>query len=154
MTGSLPLGSAPARGKNEEFNSIDLEIAIVDEDPSSHRELLLEGIALFNDGNYFDSHELLEEIWFEIIGPEKRFLQGLIRSATALYHYREGNMEASRRMILSALELLEPHRPDRDGVNVEKMINALNRIFAWATQEPPLEAPPWDTIETPKIDFV
>jgi hypothetical protein len=39
----------------------------------------LRGIDLFNAGDYFECHEVLEDIWMVSSGQEKLFYQGMVR---------------------------------------------------------------------------
>src|SRR5690606_20932959 len=50
-----------------------------------------EGIALFNEGEWFEAHESWEDIWHMAAGPRKLFYQGLIQCAVTLEHMRRGN---------------------------------------------------------------
>jgi uncharacterized protein len=50
------------------------------------------GIRLFNLGEFYDAHEVWEDVWRESSGMEKKFLQGLIQAAVALHHHSTGNL--------------------------------------------------------------
>lgn len=50
------------------------------------------GIWLFNAREFYDAHEVWEDVWRESDGMEKRFLQGLIQAAVALHHHSTGNV--------------------------------------------------------------
>ena len=54
-------------------------------------ELYREGLRLFNEEEFFECHEVLEELWSETRGDEKKFLQGLIQAAVALFHFGNEN---------------------------------------------------------------
>ncbi|MGA3210956.1 MAG: DUF309 domain-containing protein [Terriglobales bacterium] len=54
------------------------------------------GLDVFNDGRYFDAHEILEDVWRESKGNDRRFLQGLIQIAVALHHYANGNLAGAK----------------------------------------------------------
>ena len=43
----------------------------------------LAGIVLFNRGDFFEAHEVWEQLWMEP-GEDKKFFQGLIQAAVAL----------------------------------------------------------------------
>ncbi len=50
------------------------------------------GIRHFNAREFYDAHEVWEDVWRESDGMEKRFLQGLIQAAVALHHHSTGNV--------------------------------------------------------------
>ncbi len=54
----------------------------------------LGGVRFFNEGDFFEAHEVWEDLWLNTAGPERRFYQGLIQAAVALYHFGNGNLRA------------------------------------------------------------
>jgi uncharacterized protein len=50
------------------------------------------GVELFNRGEFFEAHEVLEDVWRAAPVGEKLFLQGLIQLAVGLHHYSTGNL--------------------------------------------------------------
>ena len=76
------------------------------------------GLTLFNAGEYFDAHEVWEDVWRAAPVEEKRFFQGLIQVAVALHHHSRGNLEGARSLLNRALRNLS-HYPDSfAGVNL------------------------------------
>ncbi|MDI3298472.1 MAG: DUF309 domain-containing protein [Bacillota bacterium] len=67
-------------------------------------------VELFNRGRYFESHEVLEELW-RARGRD-RFYQALIILAAAHVHAGRGNARGFRRHLAQAAAMLEPY-PDR-----------------------------------------
>jgi uncharacterized protein len=59
--------------------------------PEWEQERYLEGIRLFNEHDFFQAHEVWEEIWRHSAGIQRHFYQGLIQCSVALEHYRRGN---------------------------------------------------------------
>lgn len=55
----------------------------------------LRGIELFNAGQFFESHEVLEGIWLKSEGVERELLHALIQSAAALHHFQRGNLKGA-----------------------------------------------------------
>ena len=89
------------------------------------RERFQEGIALFNRGQYFDCHEVLEEVWLEFSGERKKFLQGLIQLAVALHHLRNNNPVGAGRLLAAAVEKLALDSPERKFFDVEGLLTAV-----------------------------
>ncbi|HEV2233594.1 MAG TPA: DUF309 domain-containing protein, partial [Terriglobia bacterium] len=46
---------------------------------------IAEGLRLFNSQKYFETHEVLEEVWLKTVGEKKIFLHGLIQIAAAFH---------------------------------------------------------------------
>jgi hypothetical protein len=59
--------------------------------PDLEKKLYHDGIRLFNEGEFFEAHEVWEDIWHEAYGLKYEFYQGLIQCAVALEHYRRSN---------------------------------------------------------------
>ena len=89
------------------------------------KERLQEGIALFNRGQFFDCHEVLEGVWLEFSGERKKFLQGLIQVAVALHHLRNGNRVGAERLLAAAVEKLAGDSPERELIDVDALLAAL-----------------------------
>jgi pSer/pThr/pTyr-binding forkhead associated (FHA) protein len=66
----------------------------------------LQGIKLFNTKQYFDAHEIWEEIWLRSSGETKLFYQMLIQAAVGLHHYERGNSRGARGMYKNVCEKL------------------------------------------------
>ena len=57
-----------------------------------HYDAYHRGIRHFNAREFYDAHEVWEDVWRESHGLEKRFLQGLIQAAVAFHHHSTGNL--------------------------------------------------------------
>ena len=70
------------------------------------------GIRLFNAREFYEAHEVWEDVWRESHGMEKKFLQGLIQAAVALHHQSTGN-------VVGACSLVERARRNLAGCPAE-----------------------------------
>ena len=82
----------------------------------------VEGIECFNHRDFFEAHDVWEEIWREEQGPSRRFLQGLIQLAVCLHHFGNGNMRGARKLCLSGSGYLEPYRPAYLGLDLDRLL--------------------------------
>lgn len=62
----------------------------------------LAGVLLFNAGDFFEAHEVWEDLWAECAGPERRFVQGLIQAAVGLCHFGNGNLRGAVKLYHSS----------------------------------------------------
>lgn len=67
---------------------------------------VVRGIALFDEGRYFDAHEVWEEHWGAGPKAERDLVKGLIKVAVAFHHLRHGNPAGCLGQIKDALPLL------------------------------------------------
>ena len=65
---------------------------------------LLEGIALFNRGEFFECHEVLEDLWREEDAPVRALYQGVIQIGVALHHLRRGNWRGAVKLLTAGTE--------------------------------------------------
>jgi predicted metal-dependent hydrolase len=61
------------------------------------------GLEHFNAREFFEAHEVWEEIWLVEAEPEKTFLQGLIQIAAAFHHYCRGNPQGAESLLASGI---------------------------------------------------
>lgn len=64
------------------------------------------GVELFNSGEYYECHEVLEHYWNTQPEPDRQLTQAIIQIAVALYHARRDNLEGTRRLLRRALDRL------------------------------------------------
>jgi len=93
--------------------------------PSTENEKLREGVSLFNRGEFFECHEILEAAWLDASGDDKIFLQGLIQLAVSFYHLRRGNFTGAGRLLRAAREKLAGLPPAARPIELGELLNAL-----------------------------
>jgi len=91
---------------------------------------LREGIDLFNDGRFFESHEILEGFYQDSDEAHKPFLEGLMQLAVAFRLFNEfGEIKGPVRMIYQALIRFENYQP----AFLQVRVNDLSaNMEAWA----------------------
>ena len=67
----------------------------------------LAGVLLFNAQDYFEAHEVWEDLWSESHGDERRFYQGLIQAAVGLCHFGNGNLGGAAKLYRSSRDYME-----------------------------------------------
>ena len=72
-----------------------------------------QGVELFNAGEWYAAHDLLEELWHETADPDRRSLQGILQVAVAQLHLQRGNRRGATILFGEALgRLKRPGTPD------------------------------------------
>lgn len=85
-------------------------------------------IEKFNAGEYYECHDLLEEIWME--DKTDKFLQGLLQLAVGLYHLEYGNIKGARWMFGNARKYLSRYEPMHGGLDVRDIIRYIQACEA------------------------
>jgi predicted metal-dependent hydrolase len=90
----------------------------------------LAGVLLFNRGDFFEAHEVWEDLWADTGPPDRRFYQGLIQAAVGLCHFGNGNVNGAVKLYRSARAYMEPF-PDRHlGLDAADFWRQMERCFA------------------------
>jgi predicted metal-dependent hydrolase len=97
-----------------------------------YHPLYLRGVAHFNRGDFFESHEVWEDLWREESGRSRQFYKGLIQAAVALYHLTHGNQHGAVKLLAGSQNYLEPYRSRYLGLDVDGFLAALGRCVAAA----------------------
>jgi len=103
---------------------------------------LQHGIALFNAGSFFDAHEALEDVWRELQGAEKDFLQAVIQAAVGLHHYSNGNIPGARSLLARASRKLAEYPNAYCGIAVDRLRPVLGEWTASLAADAPPPALP------------
>src|SRR5579864_4370582 len=85
------------------------------------------GIRLFNAREFYDAHEVWEDVWRESNGPEKKFLQGLIQAAVALHHHSTGNLVGACSLLDRARKNLVTYPQDFGGIRVTVLLASMEQ---------------------------
>jgi predicted metal-dependent hydrolase len=86
------------------------------------------GVALFNRAEFFQAHEVLEDIWRAAPAEEKKFLQGVVQVAVAFHHYSTGNFVGMRSVMERAMRNLSGH-PQR--IKLIELAPLLRSLTLW-----------------------
>ncbi len=86
------------------------------------------GIALINQGAYFEAHEVLEEAWRATSAPIRDLYQGLLQAAVVAYHIQRQNWRGAFKVYLRAMRHLEPWPPTVQGIPVEQVRDQLRAL--------------------------
>lgn len=81
-----------------------------------------QGIDLFNRGEFFECHEVLELEWKADPAPHRTLYQGMLQAAVTLHHVRRGNWQGATIMLRRALGHLAPFAPSWREIDVAGLI--------------------------------
>src|SRR5437870_11054287 len=105
--------------------------------PDVERKLYLDGIELFNSGEFFDAHEVWEDAWHMAWGIKHEFYQGMIQCAVALEHYRRSNPRGVISLFASYRPKFKNLPPIFMGLDVTRFLSDMHDVL-----RPVIEATP------------
>ncbi|MFC3747911.1 DUF309 domain-containing protein [Paenibacillus sp. GCM10012306] len=86
-----------------------------------YEPLYLEYLVYFNrDRDYFECHEVLEELW--LAKDKDPVYKGLLQIAVGLFHFRNNNVRGGRMMLESAVFRLERETTRELGIDLVKLV--------------------------------
>jgi Rad3-related DNA helicase len=111
------------------------------------------GALLFNESLYFECHELLEGFWRIETSEEKKFLQGIISLATALYHLEQGNRPSAVKLFNEGRRRLIPFGKIHRGLATEALLKQIGKIQVLVERGGPTALEQLKNTTSPKIRF-
>ena len=97
---------------------------------NSYDPRYLKGINYFNECEFFEAHEIWEELWADEQGPSRKFYQGLIQVAVCLHHFGNGNIRGAKKLYHSSRQYLETYSPRHCGIDLEKFLTEFQSCCA------------------------
>jgi predicted metal-dependent hydrolase len=88
-----------------------------------------EGLRLFNEEDFFECHEVFEELWSESQGDDKKYLQGMIQAAVALFHFGNENFGGAKKLYNSAHQKLTPLGSPYMGIDLTRFLGDFEACF-------------------------
>ncbi|MDE3156980.1 MAG: DUF309 domain-containing protein [Acidobacteriota bacterium] len=98
--------------------------------------LLLDAIAQFNRGEYFEQHETLEALWRAEPREVRRLYQGILQIGVAFHHLRRGNRAGAVRLLARGLHGIEPFAPVCQQVDVAALAADAHRALRALAADP------------------
>jgi len=105
------------------------------ETTSVYEPLYLAGVVLFNDREFFECHEVLEDLWNECPNDDRRFYQGVLQAAVALHHFTNGNLRGCVKLFYSARDYMGRYPNPYKGLDREKFWHDMSLCFAEVFRE-------------------
>ncbi|MDI3339633.1 MAG: DUF309 domain-containing protein [Sphaerobacter sp.] len=88
---------------------------------------LLAGIALFNAGEFFECHEVLEALWRAESDPVRALYQGILQIGVAFHHLGRGNWRGATSLLRAGIEKVSRFRPSCMGVDTAALVRQSQR---------------------------
>src|ERR1700689_1652178 len=95
-----------------------------DKEDTDMDEKFQRGIAHFNAQEFFEAHEVWEEIWLVEAEPEKTFLQGIIQIAAAFHHYLRENPDGAESLLAAGIGKMSRFSARHHGLAIDDLRSA------------------------------
>jgi len=100
-------------------------------------EKFWQGVEQFNDREFYACHDTLEALWMEAGEPQKRFYQGILQIAVALYHLGNQNWRGAVILLGEGINRLSYYQPSYTEINVADLIERSAQLLSVLQQTGP-----------------
>jgi predicted metal-dependent hydrolase len=88
-----------------------------------------EAACLFNEGLFFEVHEVLEAVWLKQGERVRPLLQGLIQIAVAFHHLENRNLKGALSLLREGEEKVRDYCPARFGLELEQFLKQTGACY-------------------------
>ena len=83
---------------------------------------LSDGVKLFNNADFFESHDYFEDLWMNAEHPDRLFYQGMVQISVGCYHLEHKNYKGALSQFTRGSEKLIRYPEIYNGVNLSKLL--------------------------------
>lgn len=112
----------------ERFARVPNYDKIMDSCETPLSDLAIKGLELFNKGEYFEAHEVLEEAWKEDATPARELYRAILQIAVAYLQIERGNYQGAMKMFLRVRQWIAPLPDLCRGVNIAQLKSDASEI--------------------------
>ncbi len=88
-----------------------------------------QSVELFNAGEFYACHDILEALWIEATEPDKSFYQGILQIAVALYHLENLNWRGAVILLGEGSYRLRNYPENYGDIDLEEFLDQKYRII-------------------------
>ncbi len=114
---------------------------------------LRKSIEEFNQNEFFECHETLEELWMADQRSTRHLYQGILQIGVAFHHLRAGRHRPVVTLLKRGSKYLEPFAPLCMGVDIAGLLHGTARCLAEVERLGPDRVNDFDWMLVPKIEL-
>jgi len=117
-------------------------------DNNKIEELFKEGLRQYKLMDYFEAHEIWEELWSEYYLKDRKFIQGLIQLSVSFVHIGNGNMIGAKNLLQKSKEKFADFSNIQRGINIYILLKQINNVELEYKELKDPENFQWDLVPT------
>jgi hypothetical protein len=114
---------------------------------------LLEGIRLFNAGEFYECHEVIEHEWHAESRPIRRLYQGILQIGVGFLHARRGNHTGALLLLADGIEKTSEFAPACLGIETGRLAAESQAALEQLRALGPQRMAEYDLASVPQIHF-
>ena len=91
-------------------------------------QLFFDGLRAYEEKDFFEAHELWEELWSEYYLDDKTFIQGLIQLAVSFVHLGNGNLNGAKSLLNKSADKFSSFSGVHRGINIDNLKKKIMEI--------------------------
>ena len=91
-------------------------------------QLFFDGLRAYKEKDFFEAHELWEELWSEYYLDDKTFIQGLIQLAVSFVHLGNGNLNGAKSLLNKSADKFSSFSGVHRGINIDNLKKKIMEI--------------------------
>ena len=91
-------------------------------------QLFFDGLQAYEEKDFFEAHELWEELWSEYYLDDKTFIQGLIQLAVSFVHLGNGNLNGAKSLLNKSADKFSSFSGVHRGINIDNLKKKIMEI--------------------------
>ena len=84
-------------------------------------ELFFAGLLAYEEKDFFEAHELWEELWSEYYLVDRTLIQGLIQLAVSFVHLGNGNLNGAKSLLNKSADKFSSFSGVHRGINIDNL---------------------------------
>jgi uncharacterized protein len=121
--------------------------------PERLPELALKGIEEFNQGEFYECHEYLEEAWMQESRRVRFLYQGILQVGVGFYHQQNGNWRGATGLLRNGTARLKEFEPETLGIDVARLVRECERCLAELEELGRERVEEFDRSKIPRVEW-
>ena len=110
---------------------------------------------MFNAGEFFDAHEVLEDLWRDAVGPQRELYQGILQIGVGFHHLTNGNHHGATTLLGRGIARLGSLESDQcGGIDCGSLLNAARRCRELLVELGPTRLTEFDRGLIPQVQWL
>jgi hypothetical protein len=111
-------------------------------------KLFKEGMKQYKAMDYFEAHEVWEDLWSNYYLEDRKFVQGLIQLAVSFVHISNGNKIGAKNLLRKCKEKFHEFNGIHRGIQINILLNQIEIVrLTYEGLDDPSEFD-WDVVPT------
>ena len=115
-------------------------------------KLFLDGIDLYNQKQFYEAHEIWEELWTEYRQVDDKFIQALIQLSVGYFHILNINKKGAISLFNKSLSKFQMYKGLHRNIDVDIIIEDVEKTLNILEQIDDMKNFKWETVKV--IEFV